>query len=81
MPRFFFDVVDGAEVSEDPNGLEYSDLEAALREAHQGARDLVAHGIMRNEDVSRQSFRIRAGDGSTVAILSFREALPGRLSN
>jgi hypothetical protein len=79
MPRFFFDVVDGSEVTSDQEGVEFADLEAARTEAVQGARDLVAHGIMRNEDVSGQSFSIRDEKGQTVALVPFRDTLPGTL--
>jgi hypothetical protein len=44
VPRFFLDAVDGAQVIEDPDGLEFADLETAIAEAIEGARDLVAHG-------------------------------------
>ena len=79
MARFFLDVVDGAEVIEDAEGVDFPNVEAAIAEAALGARDLVAHGIMDNKDVSAQSFRIRDADGRTVATLLFRETLPGSL--
>jgi len=79
MPRFFFDVVDGAEVASDQDGVEFADLKAALAEAVQGARDLVAHGIMKNEDLSGQSFSIRDEKDQTVAVVPFRDTLPGTL--
>jgi hypothetical protein len=79
VPRFFLDVFDGAQVSEDHGGLEFADLATAVAEATQGARDLVAEGIRKNEDVSGQEFRIRDVDGRTVATVPFRDCLPGRL--
>ena len=79
MPRFYLDVLDGDQVIEDPDGIDFADLDTALAEAVAGARDLVAHGIMQNEDVSGQSFLIRDGQGKTVATVPFRETLPGRL--
>ena len=79
MPRFYLDVLDGDQVIQDLEGIDFADLDAALAEAVQGARDLVASGIMENEDVSGQSFVIRDGHGETVATVPFRETLPGRL--
>jgi hypothetical protein len=79
VPRFFLDVVDDTQVTEDPDGLEFADLDTAIAEAAQGARDIVAHGIMKNEDVSGQRFRIRDDTGQTVATVPFRESLPGQL--
>jgi len=79
VPPFYLDVLDGDRVIEDPEGIDFVDLDTAIAEAVAGARDLVAHGIMQNEDVSGQVFRIRDGDGETVATVPFRETLPGRL--
>jgi len=79
MLRFYFDVLNGDQVSQDLDGIDFADLDTALAEALQGARDLVAEGIMRNEDVSGQSFVIRDGTGEVVATVPFRETLPGRL--
>jgi hypothetical protein len=79
VPRFYLDVLDGDQVIEDPDGMDFADLDMAIAEAVAGARDLVAHGIMQNEDVSGQSFLMRDGQGETVATVPFRETLPGRL--
>jgi hypothetical protein len=79
VPRFYLDVLDGDQVIEDPNGIDFADLDTAIAEAAAGARDLVAHGIMQNEDVSGQSFLIRDGQGETVATVPFRETPPGQL--
>jgi hypothetical protein len=79
MPRFYLDVLDGDRVIEDPEGIDFANLDTAIAEAAAGARDLVAHGIMQNEDVSGQVFRIRDGKGGAVATVPFRDTLPGRL--
>src|SRR3954463_4893332 len=59
MSHFYLDVLDGGQVIEDLDGIDFADRETALAEAAAGARDLVAHGIMQNQDVSGQSFLIR----------------------
>ncbi len=79
MPRFYLDVLDGDRIIKGPEGIDFADLDTALAEVAAGARDLVAHGIMQNEDVSGQVFRIRDGKGATVATVPFRHTLPGRL--
>jgi len=79
MPRFFLDVLNERELREDPEGQEFADVDAAVAEAVASARDLVAYGIMQNEDASGRSFLIRDEDGETVATVPFRSALPGRL--
>jgi len=79
MPRFFFDVLDGREVRRDPEGQEFADLPAARAEAVVSAQYLVAHGILRNEDVSGRAFTIRNENDEAVATVSFRGTLPGTL--
>jgi hypothetical protein len=79
VAHFYLDVLDGDQVIQDPEGIDFADRETAIAEAVAGARDLVAHGIMRNEDVSGQSFLIRDNHGETVATVPFSGTLPGRL--
>ena len=79
VPRFYLDILDDNQVLQDLEGIDFANLEAAISEATAGARDLVAHGIMQNEDVSGQVFRIRDGNGEVVATVPFRDTLPGRL--
>ncbi len=79
VPHFYLDVLDGDQVIQDPEGIDFANFDMALAEAVEGARDLVAHGIMQNQDVSGQVFRIRDGKEETVATVPFRDTLPGRL--
>src|SRR3954453_6955341 len=79
VPSFYLDVLDGDQVIQDLEGIDFADCDTALGEAVAGARALVAHGIMQNEDVSGQSFLIRDNHGETVATVPFRDTLPGRL--
>ncbi len=79
VPRFYLDVLDGDQVSQDAEGADFADLDTALAEVVQGARDLVAEGIRLNVDVSGQTFLIRDEQGETVATVPFRGTLPGRL--
>src|SRR5215204_4695718 len=81
MPRFYLDILNGSQVLEDPDGQELADLDAAMTEAAASAQYLVAHGILRNEDVSDRSFIIRDENEQTVATVPFRSTLPGTLSS
>src|SRR3954471_7386732 len=80
MSRFFFDVLHGRKVCEDPEGQDFIDLDAARAEAVASAQYLVAHGILRNEDVSDRSFLIRDEDEQTVATVPFRDGRDGVVS-
>jgi hypothetical protein len=79
VPRFYLDILDYSQVIQNLEGIDFTDRETAIAEAIAGARDLVAHGIMQNEDVSGQTFIIRDNHGDTVATVPFRDTLPGRL--
>jgi len=79
VARFYLDILDDNQVIQDLEGIDFDDRETAIAEAVAGARDLVAHGIMQNKDVSGQSFLIRDNHGETVATVPFRDTLPGRL--
>src|SRR5215210_8620121 len=80
MPRFYLDILNGDKVLEDPDGQELADLDAAMTEAIASAQYLVAHGILRNEDLSDRSILVRDDAGETVASVPFRSTLPGTLS-
>src|SRR3954467_9776022 len=80
MPHFYLDILNGDKVLEDPDGQELADLDAAMTEAVASAQYLVAHGILRNEDVSGRSFIIRDENDKAVATVPFRSTLPGTLS-
>ena len=79
MQLFFLDILTGSQVLEDPDGQDFLDLNAAITEAAASARDLVAYGLMQNQDVSGRSFLIRDENEQTVATVPFRDALPGLL--
>ena len=55
VPRFYLDVVGDNQVIQNLKGIDFADCETAIAEAVAGTRDLVAHGIMQNEDVSGQT--------------------------
>src|SRR5438128_1456338 len=77
--QLFLDILNGSQVLEDPDGQDFLDLDAAITEAAASARDLVAYGLMQNQDVSGRSFLIRDENEQTVATVPFRDALPGML--
>jgi len=79
VPRFYLDILRDNQVIQDLEGIDFADLNTTIAEAVAGARDLVAHGIMQNQDVSGQRFLIRDNHGETVATVPFRDTLPGKL--
>ncbi len=81
MPRFYLDVLHGREVRQDLEGQDFANLDAALAEAVASAQYLVAHGILRNEDMSDRSFLIRDENEDVLATVPFRDTLPGTLKD
>jgi hypothetical protein len=75
MPRFYFHIVDGSTTIEDPDGSELSDLDAAISEALQSARHLLADKVRAGEVVDGQKFEIRDGGGTLLATVPFRDAI------
>lgn len=75
MPRFYFHIVSGDTVIEDPDGSELPDLDTARAEALQSARHLLADKVRNGEIVDGQRFEIRNGTGDLLATVAFRDAI------
>ena len=75
MPRFFMQLRDGTDQLIDPEGLEYSDLDALRKAVLLAARDLMSEDM--NGGVIDMRFRIDAEDrdGVIVYSLGFKEAV------
>jgi hypothetical protein len=46
MPRYFFHIADGGQITEDPEGEERPDLSAASTEAVETAREMIAQSVL-----------------------------------
>jgi hypothetical protein len=76
MSLHFFHVKDGVDLIEDHTGSDLPDLEAAREEALEGAREMLADGILSGRNRMRQRFEIRDAAGTTVLIVPFSDAMP-----
>lgn len=72
MPRFFFDIYDGM-LGRDEEGLDCTDVEAAVRQAMQAARELSRdrHGT----SASDHRLDVRDENGTVIASIFFHELL------
>ena len=77
--RFYFHQRLRGELLEDPDGTELADLNAAVVEALQSARHLWAEAIIRQEDLTGESFEIADAGGRHLASVRFVDALPPSL--
>lgn len=75
MPRFYFHIVDGEHVLEDPDGTELADIEEARADALQSARHLLAERVLNGEIVNGQRFEIRDDHGKLLATVPFKDAI------
>ncbi|EJZ18681.1 hypothetical protein NE852_28325 (plasmid) [Rhizobium sp. Pop5] len=73
MPRFYFNVVSGADTVVDPEGSELATLEDARREAVQDARALMSQAILAGRDISGREMHICDEDGNVLLTLPFSE--------
>ena len=75
MPRYYFNVRDGETLSEDVDGIELQDLEAARREAIVAARDIMIDQLRGGEQVDGQIFEIEDEEGEVLLVIPVRDAL------
>jgi hypothetical protein len=77
MPRFFLHISERSKLIADPEGADFPDLSAAIREATASARDLMAENLKAGEPLSLdRAIVICDEEGENVATVSFRAAIP-----
>jgi hypothetical protein len=75
MPRYFFDIVDDAGVTRDPEGSDLSSPAAAMDEARAAARDMLADSLRAGKEIDGRRFDITNESGQIVGTLRFRDLL------
>ena len=75
MPRYFFHIRKHERLQEDPEGAELSSPEAAIEEAIEAARDLLADKVRSGDVVDGDEFEIRDENDQVVHVLPFRSVL------
>ena len=75
MPRFFFHVRDGADLSRDTEGQECADVEAARREAVSSSREMLGEHILHGGRVGQREIEIADETGHVVDVVSSRDVL------
>jgi hypothetical protein len=74
MPRFFFHLFNDV-VTDDLEGQELADVEAAVREARHGARALAAEQVQQGRLVLHHHIMVEDSNGRTVAKVTFGDAI------
>ena len=75
MPRYFFHVRDGSEISCDPEGQLLPDLEAARREAVNSAREMIGERVLHGGAVNGRIIEITGEEGKVLAVINTGEVL------
>jgi hypothetical protein len=75
MERYFFHICNGNGFTEDEEGLELADEEAARREAYRGARDVMAADVQRGELDLSSFIEVENHNHELLFTLMFQDAL------
>ena len=75
MPRYHFDVQNGASLVLDEEGRELANLEVARREAIKGIRSLISAEVEKGSLDLTGQLTLRDAEGRTVLVLPFAEAV------
>ena len=75
MPRFFFNVRDGADVSQDREGQEFANMEAARREAINVNREMLGERLLHGGSLNHRQIEITDETGHVLDVVSARDVL------
>jgi uncharacterized protein DUF6894 len=76
MSLYYLHITDGAALLRDPEGSNLPNLEAARKEAIEGARQLISQAVLTGSPLQMQrAFQIDDADGRTLLSVPFRDAI------
>lgn len=75
MPRYFFHVREGAEISRDREGQELPNVEAARREALAANREILGDKLLHGGSLNHRSIEIADETGHVVDVVSASDVL------
>jgi hypothetical protein len=75
MPRFFFHVREGTELSRDAEGQELPDVAAARREAISSNREMLGERLLHGGSLNQRQIEIADEAGQVVDIVSAQDVL------
>jgi len=75
MPRFFFHVRDGSDLSRDEEGQEFSSAEAARREAVSSSREMLGERILHGGSLNHRQIEITDETGHVVDVITTADVL------
>ncbi len=75
MPRYFFHVREGSELSRDVEGQELPDAEAARREAIAANREILGEKLLHGGSLDHRTIEIADETGHVVDVVTARDVL------
>ena len=75
MPRYFFHVREGSELSRDAEGQDLSNAEAARREAVAATREILGEKLLHGGSLDRRSIEIVDETGRVVDVVNANDVL------
>ena len=75
MPRFFFNVRDGADLSRDCEGQELANAEAARREAVNAGREMLGERLLHGGALNHRQIEITDETGHVVDMLTVSDVI------
>jgi hypothetical protein len=75
MPRFFFNIREGAEFSRDLEGQDLPDVEAARREAISSSREMLSERMLHGGSLNHRQIEIADETGHVVDVVTTDEVV------
>jgi hypothetical protein len=75
MPIYFFHIRGGEAQLDDKEGTDLPDLEVAMREARESAREIAADNLRAKEDVDSRRIEVADSDGRVLGTVTIRDVL------
>lgn len=75
MPRYYFHVREGQEISRDAEGQELPDVEAARREAVSASREILGEKLLHGGSLNHRQIEIADETGHVVDVVSANDVL------
>lgn len=75
MPRYYFHVREGSEISRDREGQDLPDVEAARREAVNSSREILGERLLHGGSLNHRTIEIADETGHVVDVVNSNDVL------
>lgn len=75
MKRYFFHLRQGPNLIEDPDGSQIVDLQAAIAEAEDDVRTLIADKVRVGQMIEADAIEVTDADGAVLAVVRYHDVI------